>query len=134
MSAHSSEQFPSDPQNSDNTMWENFGADLMGKDATPEGVLDAAREMQERENRLRKEELQRHIFEFDDLLRRAPQGFADRHTLGRIASAAGDLVGPSGLRGRESQIRSAISNLSDALTALRREMEELAETDEPSGR
>jgi len=111
----------------DDETWATFHAELMGKEATPSGIGDADREMREHEDLLRKQELQRRVFEIDDLLRRSPNDFPDRRILSQIATAAGSLINPSSLLNRESRIRTAIVELADALDELRREADELSQ-------
>lgn len=113
------EKPPDDSERAADAAWDVLGAELMGQDGNEAGVAAAKLEMREREAVLRKQEIQRHVFEIDDLLRRAPEDFPDRGTLARLISAIGTLVDPLLPQARESQARFVAADLTEALKLLR---------------
>lgn len=109
---------PDDPSDE---AWQKLGAELLGQEATPEGLAAAQRATEELETRLRRLELKNRLFEASDLLVRAPAEFPDREALISLLSAAERLGDPLLADKRPHQLRSVLDELRRVTSALEAE-------------
>jgi hypothetical protein len=102
--------------------WQQLSAELMGKDASPEGIAAAHRETGAADTELRRSEFRNRIFEAGDLLTRAPADFPDRTILLSLLTASEQLTNEMLARDRAHQLRVVLNELRSISVVLENEV------------
>jgi hypothetical protein len=105
----------------DERAWQQLSAELMGKDASLEGIAAAHRETSAADTELRRSEFRTRIFEAGDLLTRAPADFPDRTTLLSLLTASEQLTNEMLARDRAHQLRVVLNELRSISAVLENE-------------